>query len=68
MRFVSKHNHVRTVTELLRRLKFVDEREDVAVISSQQFPQMGTAGGVTCITLRFAHGSARLESLGELVV
>ena len=48
--------------------KLVDEREDVTMIASEQFVQVGGAFRVTPVALRFAHGTACLEGLGDLVV
>jgi hypothetical protein len=39
MRLVREHDHVRPVAEQFRRLEFVDEREDLAMIPAQQLPQ-----------------------------
>jgi hypothetical protein len=60
--------HVGPVTKHLRRLEFVDERENVAMILAQQFPQMRAAIGVALVALGFAHRAGGLERLGNLVV
>ena len=47
MRFVRQHDHIRPVAEHFRRLEFMNEREDEAVIPAQEFAQL-------CATLRMA--------------
>jgi len=68
MRLVREHNHGRPVAKHFRRLEFVDERENVAMISTQQLPQMRTAHGVALVAPGFAHRAGSLERLGNLVI
>src|SRR2546425_10841280 len=44
----------------------MDEREDVAMVAAQQFPQVRAAGSMAHV--RIAHRAARGERLGDLVV
>src|SRR5271166_2680469 len=48
--------------------ELVDEREDVTMIASEQFAQVGGTFRVTLVALGFTHGTACLEGPGDLVV
>ena len=65
---IREHDHVGPVAQQFRRLEFVDEREDVAMIPAQQFPQMRAARGVALVAFGFAHRAGGLERLGNLIV
>ncbi len=68
MRLVGQHDHVGPITEHLRRLEFVDEGEDIAVVAAQQFTQVGATCGVALVALGLADCTGSLEGLGDLVV
>ena len=65
---VGDHDHVTTVAEHLRRLKLLDQREDIPVIAPQQVTQLRAAPRVADPALGFAHRAHHFEGLRDLVI
>ena len=67
MRLVREHDHVTPVAQHFRRLKLVNQREDVAMIAAQKLTQLRARLRVAD-RLRVAHRAAGGERLGNLFV
>ena len=68
MRLVGQDDHIRAVAQQFGRLKFMHQREHIAVVAAQKFSQMCATGCVALITLGFAHCTHGFECLGDLIV
>ena len=68
MCLVGQHDHIRAVAQQFGRLKFMHQREHIAVVTAQQLAQVRAAGGVAFIAFGLAHRAHGLEGLGNLLV